>query len=186
MVWLCPIHVLKARLPCIIVRLTSRGFSAQNVVLKRITELSKSEEVDIAELRSVPDEAIGTLNAYDLQDRISRDLQINRLSALRLWGLVILLIFFAASPLATDLKKVENWPSQIAVAAPIQMALSDSIWIVVSQPFQILWINALTMMILGAVGGFLSGLLQARSTQITLTDYLENMLELQLRPLLGA
>jgi hypothetical protein len=42
------------------------------------------------------------------------------------------------------------------------------------------------MMTLGAVGGFLSGLLQAQSTQITFTEYLENMLKLQLRPLVGA
>jgi hypothetical protein len=42
------------------------------------------------------------------------------------------------------------------------------------------------MMVLGAVGGFLSGLLQARSTRITLTEYLESMLKLQLRPLVGA
>lgn len=46
--------------------------------------------------------------------------------------------------------------------------------------------NAVAMMILGAVGGFLSGLLQARSTRVTLSEYLESMLRLQLRPLVGA
>jgi hypothetical protein len=42
------------------------------------------------------------------------------------------------------------------------------------------------MLLMGAIGGFLSGLLQARSTQVTLAEYLENMLKLQLRPLVGA
>jgi hypothetical protein len=46
--------------------------------------------------------------------------------------------------------------------------------------------NSFAMLLMGAVGGFLSGLLHARSTQVTLAEYLENMLKLQLRPLVGA
>jgi hypothetical protein len=40
--------------------------------------------------------------------------------------------------------------------------------------------------VVGALGGFLSGLIQVRSSQITLGEYQESMLKLWLRPLVGA
>ena len=105
-------------------------------------------------------------------------LQVNRLRALRDWGLIILLIFFALSPLATNLANIKDWPSDFIASQLVDLPL----WLKPLRP----WVNALAMMTLGAVAGFLSGLLQAQSTQITFTKYLENILKLQLRPLVGA
>lgn len=172
MVWLYPPWVGKARINGILLRLESLSFNGRDFLIKKLTELSESDkEAYPGQLRSVLDETIGSINAQVIQDRIGRGLQINRLRTLRLWGLIILLIFFAASPLATNLKNIGDWPSQLIVGQSVELST---------------WMNALAMMILGAVGGFLSGLLQARSTQVTLTQYLENMLKLQLRPLVGA
>jgi hypothetical protein len=93
---------------------------------------------------------------------------------LRFWGLIILLTFFALSPLATDLSKIRGWPSE---------TISE----LVKLPWWLYpWLNALAMMALGAVGGFLSGLLQVQHTSITFTKYLENILKLELRPIVGA
>jgi hypothetical protein len=47
------------------------------------------------------------------------------------------------------------------------------------------WIPALSILIVGALGGFISGLLQVKSSRVTLVDYQESMETLSLRPLLG-
>jgi hypothetical protein len=172
MVWLYPPWVGRARINRILLRLESKSFNGRDSLIKKLTELSESDkEAYRGQLRSVVDETIGLINAQDIQDRIGRGLQINRLKALRLWGLVILLIFLTVSPLATNLKNIGDWPSHLIVGQSVELST---------------WMNALAMMTLGAVGGFLSGLLQVRSTQVTLTEYLENILKLQLRPLVGA
>ena len=140
---------------------------------RRLTNLTEKDD----NLRSVLDDIIGQINSHTIQNRISMGLQVNRLRNLRFWGVIILFVFFALSPLATNLANVHDWSSQ-SVADLVKLPA----WLNVLFP----WLNALAMMILGAVGGFLSGLLQAQSTSITFTKYLENMLKLQLRPLVGA
>jgi hypothetical protein len=172
MTWLYPPWLAKARINGILLRLESLSFVGQAFLIKKVTELSEAkEEAYRGELRSVLDTTIGSINAQVIQDRISKGLQINRLRALRRWGVVILVVFFAVSPFATNQQNIGDWPSQLLISAPVNLSP---------------WMNALAMMTLGAVGGFLSGLLQAQSTQVTLTEYLESMLKLQLRPLLGA
>jgi len=172
MVWLYPDWVARARIEGILLRLESLSFKGKELLKERLSGLSKPEkETHHGEVRSVLDEAIGLINAEVVQERIGRGLQINRLKALRLWGLVVLLIFLLAAPLATNIENIAGWPSQLIVSQGVGVYS---------------WMNAVAMMVLGAVGGFLSGLLQARSTRITLTEYLESMLKLQLRPLVGA
>ncbi|BCT66556.1 hypothetical protein [Nitrosospira sp. NRS527] len=172
MVWLYPPWAGKARITGILLRLESLSFNGRDFLIKKLTELSESDkEAYPGQLRSVLDETIGLINAQVIQDRIGRGLQINRLKALRLWGSGILLIFFTVSPLATNFKNIGGWPSQLIFGQSAELST---------------WMNAFAMMTLGALGGFLSGLLQAQSTQVTLTEYLENMLKLQLRPLIGA
>lgn len=50
----------------------------------------------------------------------------------------------------------------------------------------IVWISAFAIAMVGGAGGFLSGLLQARSTRVKTPQFLESMLNLQLKPLVGA
>jgi hypothetical protein len=49
-----------------------------------------------------------------------------------------------------------------------------------------LWLGAATVTLFGALGGFLSGLLQARNARVSLAEYQENMLRLQLKIWVGA
>ena len=150
----------------------------RELLVKKLAYLAKAEKDDYqGQLRSVLDDIIGNINSHTIQNRISMGLQVNRLRNLRFWGLIILFIFFVMSPLATNLANVLDWPSK-SIADLIKLP----IWLNMFFP----WLNALAMMTLGAVGGFLSGFLQAQSTSITFTKYLENMLKLQLRPLVGA
>ena len=50
----------------------------------------------------------------------------------------------------------------------------------------IVWISTLAIAMVVGAGGFLSGLLQARSTRVKIPEFLESMLNLQLKPLVGA
>ena len=132
----------------------------------RLTNLAKADKEDYnGQLRSVLDEIIGKINSYIVQERISNALQVRRLKKLRFWGVIILFVFFVLSPLATNLANVNDWPSQ-SVANLVKLPA----WLNKSVP----WLNALAMMILGAVGGFLSGLLQAQSTSITFGEVSRN------------
>jgi len=148
------------------------SFNGDDLLKEKLAGLSKAEdEAYPGQLRSLLDEAPGLINAEIVQDRIGRVLQINRLRALRLRGLVVLSAFLLATPLATNIESIVDGPSQLIIGRGV-MACS--------------WMNAVAMMIPGAVGGFLSGLLQARSTRVTLSEYLESKLRLELRPLVGA
>ena len=172
MVWLYPDWIAKARINAILLKLDSLSFKGKNLLVSRLTRLSElKKESYRGEFRGTLDEAIGSINDQVFRGHIGRGLQINRLRALRNWGLVILMVFLIGSPFATNVSNVRGWPSQLIIG---------------EKDLFIAWMNAFAMLLMGAIGGFLSGLLQARSTQVTLAEYLENMLKLQLRPLVGA
>src|SRR5262249_32027271 len=125
MVWLYPHHVAKARISGILPRLDSLPTSQRESLVKRLTALSEAEKENYGgELRSVLDDTIGAINAQVIEDRITTGLQVNRLRALRLWGLIILLIFFAFSPLATNLANIQDWPSQFITSRLVELPFS--------------------------------------------------------------
>jgi hypothetical protein len=158
----------------------SREKEAKKAKCEHLATLN--QETYQGEFRSGLDQLIGSVNEQELGENIGRRLQINRLRALRFRGVLVLVILLLAAPLLINTENFNNWPShKILLKGGIEIFG----WLnVLAMVFG--WLNALAMMILGAVGGFLSGLLQARSTRITLPEYLESMLRLQLRPLVGA
>jgi hypothetical protein len=171
MVWLYPDWMAKARISTILLKLRSLSFKGKDLLASRLARLSELEKESYpGQFRATLDMAIGAINHQVFQGHIGRGLQINRLGLLRNWGLVILVIFLIGSPFAINISDVRVWPSDLIAG--------ESDWLIA-------WMNAFAMLLMGAVGGFLSGLLQARSTQVTLAEYLENMLKLQLRPLVG-
>ena len=173
MVWLYPNWIARAQIDSLLLKLNSISFNGKQLIFDQLTKLSEiKEEVYPGQICSVLDGAIGSINAQVIQNQISNGLQINRLKSLRLWGCIILLLFFLMSPFIINPNTSDTWPSQSILTN--------------SSPQVSAWINALTMLLVGAVGGFLSGLLQARNSHITLTEYLEDMLKLQLKPLVGA
>jgi hypothetical protein len=173
MLWLYPPHVGKARITAILFRLgTLSPFQGKDSLVGRLTDLSKEgTTTDPGPLRALSEEAILAIHIQITHTNIGRGLQINRLRSLRLWGVVVLLMLLLGSPLATNITNVSGWPSEVLFGASKLLTA---------------WMNALVMLLLGGVGGFLSGLLHARSTRVTQSEYLENMLKLQLRPIVGA
>ncbi len=172
MVWLYPPWLAKARLESVLLRLEWYSFKGKDVVKQKLEDLTKLEKESYpGQFLSLLDETLGLTIAESVQTRIGRGLHINRLRDLRFWGVVVLLVFFVATPLTVNLSNIEGWPSDLI---PGQRTAVYG------------WMNGFAMMILGAVGAFLSGLLRTRNTQETLSEYLESGLNLQLRPLVGA
>lgn len=173
MVWLYPEWIARAKMEGLLLKLDSIPFEQKNALKDRILRLSKSERESYpGEIRSVLDDAIGIFNSKMVEDRVGRGLQLSRLRALTLWGVFILVLFLAVTPISLRVADVNAWPSSI-VFSNTSFAF-------------LVWMNGIAVMSFGAMGGFLSGLLHARSTRITLIEYFESMVKLLLRPLVGS
>jgi len=174
MVWLYPLHVARARAEGILIKLHSLSFNGRDALVTKLTKLIESNSPDeFGRLRSLMDEAIGTINQKAVQDRINGGLQVNRLKSFRLGAFVSVIVFLVASPLAINSDDLQYWPSE--------SIFSDYPWVSFSP-----WLNSLAIMLMGALGGFLSGLLHIRNTRITLTEFLEDIYKSHLRLLVGA
>jgi hypothetical protein len=180
MVWLYPLHVLQERAASVETQLRSFDSEHEQAWSRR---LSTALENQIGEyLRSVLDEAIGIINRRVLQQQTGSALQIDRLRNLWFWGLVLLSVLLAASPFAvrSGVAGVQEWPSTLLVKAYVDPAPQFTLILLTA------WINACSIALTGATGGYLSGLLQARNSRVKVAEYLESMFRLKLRPLVGA
>ena len=168
MVWLCPLHIIETRIVSTLLKLETlrpRGWERYARVLK------KSQSDGKPELARAPlDEAIAACNRVVLAQQIGSGLQIKRLRAYRRWGAVIMVLLVAATPILAEPLALNGWPVERFLEATFR-------W----NP----WLNVIAVLIVGMVGGFLSGLLQSRSSQVSLADYQETMLTLALRPVVG-
>ena len=106
----------------------------KDALVARLIDLSQNGEAYSGELRAVSDEAIAEINSQITQEHIGRGLQINRLKSLRLWGLVVLVMFLLGSPFATNIKNVSGWPSEVIIGG---------------SKILIMWMNACAMLLLG-------------------------------------
>lgn len=171
LIWLYDDHIVKHKIESVIPRLESIQPEGWNRYVDELKKLINEHEKHKGHLRAELDEAIGACNKKVIEEQINSGLQIERLKTFRLLGILILAAFLIVSPLITSPAGLEGWPSKLITGEHILIAA---------------WINALGIAIMGAVGGFISGLLQVRSSRITLQEFQENKLKLQLKPLAGA
>jgi hypothetical protein len=165
MVWLCPEHIIETRMVSTLLKLETlrpQGW-------KRYARVLKQWEGPAGYARAPLDEAIAACNRVVLAQQIGSGLQIKRLRAYRRWGAVIMALLVAATPILADPSALMSWP--------VERFFGSAFW----NP----WLNVTAVLIVGMVGGFLSGLLQSRSSQVSLADYQETMLTLALRPVVG-
>lgn len=173
MVWISPSYILDAAKPAIRLRVEELPRRAQELFLAKLDGLGAFQNRLLVPHRSVYDEVINACNLHMLQEQIGNRLQLRRMGALRNWGLVLISVFLSASPLVA--------PSTTSLAN----AWSYLPWLV-AQPAWCIYVVVAAVAFLGALGGFLSGLLQVRNSRVSLAEYQDSMLKLQLRPLLGA
>jgi hypothetical protein len=188
LIWLYHSSILQAKVPRIISLLESHQVEGKEKFIDQLSRFSmedldqlnvqyESGELDsdssalLKQLRSVLDEATSSINKKIAQEQTNSGLQIERLKTLRTWGIVLLAVLLLASPLVSNLEEFRDWPAKLVAGGLGGIAA---------------WITFSALAIVGALGGFFSGLLQARSSRITLAQYQENMLKLQLKPLVGA
>jgi uncharacterized RDD family membrane protein YckC len=129
------------------------------------------DAIGLVDSGALLDEAVGDINRRTLNEQLSNGLQIRRLKNLRPWAVVVLAVAILAFPLAAASPSTfKDWPVPQFVPSPLMQSL----------------LFALSVAFLGAAGGFISGLLQAHSSCVTLLEYQETMLKLQLKPLVGS
>lgn len=131
------------------------------------------DEGNLSKIASAMDEIIGDRNERILQEKISSGLQIRRLKVLRLFGLMILGIFLLATPFVAK-NITALWKDGFVI----------TIWQNLNQSL-LPWLFSLGIILIGAFGGFFSGLLQVRSTKVNLLQFEESLLKFQLKPILG-
>lgn len=120
--------------------------------------------------RSRIEEIIRFANAETLKEKINTGLQIERLRTLRYWGFALLSFLILIFPIINNPEGWIDFPKK---------------YIIGPQPFAS-WATAISLAIIGGIGGFLSGLLQVRGSKTDLGDYEISVLLFQLRPILGA
>jgi hypothetical protein len=101
MVWLYPPYVAQAKICGLLLKLQSVSIKGREFLIEQVTNLTEGEKYP-GQIPSVLDETIGAINTQIIQDRIGSSLQINRLRALRSWGLIVLLIFWVALRIPTQ------------------------------------------------------------------------------------
>jgi hypothetical protein len=147
----------------------------QHQIFKSKNEIESYEELidAITDIyHSVFDEIIWVCNQKRLDEIIDISLQIERLITLRFLGIFFFMGFLFISPLLFNSGNLYN--------ALFGHDITDVI------PYLTILRWILGIAIVGAAGGFLSGLLQVRESKTTLTLYEESVVLVQLRPIFGA
>lgn len=131
------------------------------------------------------EEIVRAINKDILAKIINTGLQIERLRSLRFWGLILLISFVLLFPMTS---LFDFWtPYQRLIGYFSSSAIDDN-WFKEYQyliPIIAAWAVALSFCIIGGIGGFLSGLLQVRTTETNLELYEEAVLLFQIRPIFG-
>jgi hypothetical protein len=184
MVWLLPEYTLRYAILNTITDLQSLPIPGKEKYLLELTPWVDGQDTASQNTGHLRNGRIalyqvrGLISTYMLQEQINNRLQIRRLWGLWWWGVIVLAIFFIASPLITNLAifraAANDWPAQ-------QLYAGAGAW----QAAQIAWLNALGITVVGMVSGFLSGLIQARRSHVKLVQYQEDRIKLYLKPLVG-
>jgi hypothetical protein len=124
-----------------------------------------------ADIYSAIDITKDALNQNEQNNLINNGLQIERLQILIKWGIIIGVIMIIGLPLIV---KSDATIFKDSVLSSPSIAGAKT------------WIAILTVGIIGAVGAFLSGLLQIRRSKVTINEYQESIIQFKLRPIVGA
>jgi hypothetical protein len=176
MVWMCPDHVLEPRAALARARLEVLKPEGWQVYVNLLSRPTHS-------VRAVLDESIAASNKHLLQQQISTSLNLQKLQNLFGWGLVFLVVLLVCAPWFVK-------PAATEAISAVAVSFLAALWRVPTQDplMQIIaaWMNSLAMAIVGGTAGFLSGLLQARVSHVTIADYQEEILALRMKPLIGS
>lgn len=167
MVWLYPPHVANAQAAALASQLKASG-SHWGDYLE--VERNRSGQT-LGGLRAALDKVKQAVNEDNQLIQLNSGLQLERLEMLKRWGVIVLIIMLAGLPFIIK--------SDAAI-------FKDSILADPSVEKFRQWLGLTTIGIIGGVGAFLSGLLQMRRTKVTVGEFKENIMQFELRPIVGA
>jgi hypothetical protein len=175
-VWLYPRDCLRAETEKVLARLEHfqpigwKRFQAE-IKSCRTANAQTVDKSDLDRPKAALDQAIAAVNDAIVEDQISTHLQIRCLGHLMYGGLALLVALCVSSPVALN-------------TAVISTPLSGPSW---TQYYRIdALVCAIAVALLGGLGGFLSALMDARSTKMTIDVYQERVRLLEIKPLVGA
>jgi hypothetical protein len=175
-IWLYPASISALERPSIQAKLESLPAPRVQVYKAQLDSLFDTTGVLAAgkelALKIVYDEIVGAYNRQELQSQIDAGLGIGRLKRFFYWGIALATLVLLAVPLVTPRPDALalNWDYRLR---GLSATTTNS------------FLTALVVGLMGAVGGYLSGLLQAQSSAVTLSQYQQSMVKLRLRPLVG-
>ena len=186
-VWATPSYMLAARIPGIRRRIEQEVSADARAALAPLLDRlggavdphSGALQQPLHEVRSAVDEGIVVLNAAVTERHIASGLQLERLSILRDRGLWLLGVQLVSLPLVMPAAEAVLAAGSRPLLVPfrvlgVPLGASDA------------WLAGLGVALFGAAGGFLSGLLQARASAVSMAEYQDSVLRLELRPIVGA
>lgn len=199
LVWITPPTLALAHMPDLLSKMASIDSPDKYVYIKMLEESrdilkasrDKNKQLDRSEIesyRSSIEEGINFIYSQTLKDIINTGLQIERLRSLRSWGIFLLVIFIFIYPMVSDMEKWSLYRDTINATIN---ATNSSTWLFgeIIRPWMATLVaryTAISFAIVGAIGGFLSGLLQMRDSKTDLGGYEVSILLFQIRPIFGA
>ncbi len=166
--WIFPPHYVKSYAASLIADLKSQH-NMWGVFLEN--ELNRDNQT-LGGLRAAINLVNEKTNRKDRDNQVSNSLQIDRLRMLINYGLIVLLVMLVGLPLFLYDKSSD-------VIAKTFLGSSY-----IAKGWQ--WISVVCFAAIGAIASFLSGLLQIRSSHVTLGEFRESMIQFKLRPIVGA
>jgi len=176
MIWLCPLHIVQKKVEV----LAGKLMEARPVYAALLTSTLQScvNKPDLGALRSIYDEITGEINRETIKIHINYGLQIERLQLLRACSIVALVTTILISPQLLNYANPTILTYKEATVASmtgyVQLAYFLKGWMFIG-----------VLAVFGTLGGFISGLLQIKSSTTNLQRYKESMLIFQLKPLVG-
>lgn len=180
LIWITPPTLALAQLTSLRSRVANLTTSDKDEYVKMLDECEKilKENKENFEVMGRPktedyrahlEEVIRFVNTETLNEKINTGLQIERLRTLRYWGMALLSLVVLVFPNISNPEEWAKFPTNI-----------------LGQQTLIALFTAISIGIIGGIGGFLSGLLQVRGSKTNLGDYEMSILLFELRPILGA
>jgi hypothetical protein len=176
MIWICPYEVVRQKVNILAARLHASRPTCSTLLCSAAKECD-GEVKHIGVLRATYDEVIASINSENISNHINYGLQIERLRMLKFWGVCIALVTILFSPLLMDYSA-----NAVQMTFPVPILLQGTF---LESPLFKGWLMITTLAIFGGIGGFVSGLLQIRNSQVDLQKYRESVLKFQLKPLVG-
>lgn len=203
MVWILPRDIKKAKVRELDYQIDKFSPHHKNEFQKLITNYLKNSagQREDSIFNADIEEIIRAINKNRLADRIDTGLQIERLRSLRFWGFILLFIFIWLYPVVSNIDTwertkfvIQYWEEfinnthiqNITKESPFLLRRLGPYFSLTPEGTLAGWAIALGFSIVGGIAGFISGLLQVRTSKTNLELYEEAVLLFQIRPIFGA